>query len=236
MTRGVFITGTDTSVGKTVLASAICAALTSAGTRVAPFKPVVTGVEAEPAPDAPAPDHVLLAACAGTSAADVSPFVFEPPVSPHLAAELAGVQLRPGDVLGAAYAAGARADVLVCEGVGGLLVPITRSFSVRDLAVSLGLPVVIAARPGLGTINHSLLTVEAARSAGLDVRAIVLTPWPVDPSGPQLSNRRTIAELSGLEVWTLAEAALNPAALADAAADLPIADWLGPLPPAGQTC
>ena len=77
-----------------------------------------------------------------------------------------------------AHARGLRADVVVAEGVGGLLVPLTLGYTVRDLAVDLDWPVVVAARPGLGTINHSLLTVESARAAGLDVRAVVLTPWP----------------------------------------------------------
>ena len=88
------------------------------------------------------------------------------------------------------HARGLRADVVVAEGVGGLLVPLTLGYTVRDLAVDLGWPVVVAARPGLGTINHSLLTVESARAAGLDVRAVVLTPWPAQPSVMQRSNRR----------------------------------------------
>ena len=92
---------------------------------------------------------------------------FGPPVSPHLAAELAGAALEPGGARGRGARAAAAADVVVVEGVGGLLVPLTLGYSVRDLAVDLGLPVVVAARPGLGTINHTLLTLEAARAAGL---------------------------------------------------------------------
>ena len=70
----------------------------------------------------------------------------------------------------------------MCEGVGGLLVPITPGYLVRDLAIDLGLPVVVAARTGLGTINHTLLTVEAARAGGLSVAGVVMTPWPGEPS------------------------------------------------------
>ena len=76
----------------------------------------------------------------------------------------------------------ARRRTLIVEGVGGLLVPLARSFTVCDLAAALGLPLVIAARPGLGTINHTLLTVRVARAAGLEVRAVVLTPWPAEPT------------------------------------------------------
>ena len=102
-------------------------------------------------------------------------------MSPHLAAELAGEEIEPERLLAAARAAAAGADALVCEGVGGLLVPLSPRYLVRDLAVDLGLPLVVAASPGLGTINHTLLTIEAARAAGLEVAAVVLTPWPDEP-------------------------------------------------------
>ena len=77
----------------------------------------------------------------------------------------------------------------MAEGVGGLLVPITPGYLVRDLALDLGLPVVIAARTGLGTINHTLLTVEAARTGGLQVAGVVMTPWPARPEAIEESNR-----------------------------------------------
>ena len=103
-------------------------------------------------------------------------------MSPHLGAQLAGAQIDPARLLAAARRASERADVLVVEGVGGLLVPLTLGYLVRDFARDLGLPVVIAADPGLGTINHTLLTIEAARAVGLEVALVVLTPWPADPS------------------------------------------------------
>ena len=92
---------------------------------------------------------------------------------------MAGEEIEPERLLAAARAAAAGADALVCEGVGGLL-GAARSppYLVRDFAVDLGYPLVIAASPGLGTINHTLLTIEAARAAGLEVAAVVLTPWP----------------------------------------------------------
>jgi dethiobiotin synthetase len=77
------------------------------------------------------------------------------------------------------------------------------SYLVRDLCADLSLPLVIAASPGLGTINHTLLTVEAARAAGLDVRAVVLTPWPQEPSAIEISNRETIKALAEVRVETL---------------------------------
>jgi dethiobiotin synthetase len=220
--RGVFVTGTDTGVGKTVLAAALAAALRAAGVDVAAFKPAVTGLD-ESEPGRPA-DHELLAAAAGRPPDEVAPYRFGPPVSPHLAAELAGTALDPGALVAAARAL--HADVVVAEGVGGLLVPLTLGFTVRDLAVELGWPVVVAARPGLGTISHSLLTVEAARAAGLDVRAVVLTPWPDEPSVMQRSNREAIERLGGVEVATLPTVGLDVGELARAGAALPYERWL----------
>jgi dethiobiotin synthetase len=222
--RGVFVTGTDTEVGKSVVAASICAALAARGERVAAFKPVVTGLDEEPGEFGR--DHELLAAAANTgqSPSDVTPHVFGPAVSPHLAAELAGTALEPAALVAAARAL--RADVVVAEGVGGLLVPLTLGYTIRDLAVDLGWPVVIAARPGLGTINHSLLTIESARAAGLDVRAVVLTPWPAEPSVMQRSNAEAIARLGGVEVATLAEVGVEVDQLALAGATLPYARWL----------
>jgi dethiobiotin synthetase len=218
--RGVFVTGTDTEVGKSVVAASVCAVLAARGERVAAFKPVVTGLDEEPGPFGR--DHELLASAAssGQAADDVAPYRFGPPVSPHLAAELAGVRIEPADLV---RAAGAH-ELLVCEGVGGLLVPITPGYLVRDLAVDLALPVVIAARPGLGTINHTLLTVDAARAGGLSVAAVVMTPWPAEPTPMQRSNRATVELLGGVPVWGLPLTA--PERLAEAGAALPVSDWL----------
>ncbi len=171
-------------------------------------------------------DHELLAAVTGARAADVTTQTFGPAVSPHLAAELAGTTISLDNLLAGAERAAREADVLVVEGVGGLLVPLSEEHDIRDLAVALGLPVVIAARPGLGTINHSLLTIEAARAAGLDIRAVVLTPWPGEPTIMQRSNRDTIARRGAVQVATL-RTARDIEDLADAGTALPWAQWLG---------
>jgi dethiobiotin synthetase len=220
--RGVFVTGTDTGVGKTVLAAALAAALHADGVDVAAFKPAVTGLD-EPQDGRPA-DHELLAAAARRPADEVTPHRFGPAVSPHLAAELARTAIDPAALVAAARSL--RAEVVVAEGVGGLLVPLTLGYTVRDLAVDLGWPVVVAARPGLGTINHPLLPVECARAAGLDVRAVVLTPWPAQPSAMQRSNLDAISQLGRVEVATLAEVGVDVDQLALAGATLPYACWL----------
>jgi dethiobiotin synthetase len=117
--------------------------------------------------------------------------------------------------------------VTVVEGVGGLLVPLGPDANVRDLARVLRLPLVIAARPGLGTINHTLLTLEAARSAGLTVAGVVLTPWPEAPGVMERSNRETIARRGAVEVATLPPVArADPELLGAAGAGLPLERWL----------
>jgi len=224
--RGCFVTGTDTGVGKTVVAAAIVARLRRDGVAVRAFKPLITGLDEPPDPDWP-PDHRLLARVAGSAPQDVILAGYGPPVSPYLAAELAGQEAPSPAAIAEAIAAHAPPGaVTVVEGVGGLLVPLGPAGDVRALAAELGLPLVIAARPGLGTINHTRLTVEAARAAGLAIAGVVMTPWPEAPSVMERSNRDTIARLAGVEVATLAPVAgPRPELLAAAADALPLERW-----------
>lgn len=204
--RGVFVTGTGTEVGKTVVAAVIAHTLTTNGARVAVFKPAVSGLD-----EGGEPDLALLRRAAGSPQSDdeIAPHRYGPPVSPHLGAQLAGERIEPARLVRAARDAAARADYLVCEGVGGLLVPLTLGYLVRDLARELGLPLVIASDPGLGTINHTLLTIEAARVVGLRVAGVVLTPWPADPAAVERSNREAIERLGGVETDVLPELDLD---------------------------
>jgi dethiobiotin synthetase len=243
--RGCFVTGTDTGVGKTVLAAAIVASLRARGVAVRALKPVITGLD-QPADPVWPHDHELLARVAGCAAEQVALVGYGPPVSPHLAAQLAdgeppfmashpAAEPADGEPLSvASLSRGIRAastpdSVLVVEGVGGLLVPLGAGADgdVRALARELGLPLVVAARPGLGTINHTLLTLEAARSAGLEVAAVVLTPWPEEPGLIERSNRETIARLGVVEVGTLGVVERpEPRALIAAGAGLALDRWL----------
>ncbi|MGV1047316.1 MAG: dethiobiotin synthase [Solirubrobacterales bacterium] len=232
---GLFVTGTGTEVGKTMVAAALARTLAARGQRVAVFKPCVTGLEdfaadgticqaGDDKSSRRLADHELLRLAAGSGQSDeeIAPYRYGPPASPHLAAALAGEEIDPARLRGAAAAVAAGADAIVCEGVGGLLVPLSPGYLVRDLAVDLGYPLVVAAAPGLGTINHTLLTVEAARAAGLAVTAVVLTPWPEQPTAIETSNRETIAALGEVEVQALPRLDLG-------APDT----WPGLSPPAG---
>jgi dethiobiotin synthetase len=225
--QGCFVTGTDTGVGKSVLTAAIVAALSTQGHPVRVLKPILTGLDE--ASDGVWPrDHELLAAVAGCRPDDVVLEGYGPPVSPHLAAALANRPLSVTDLGARIRRAAAPGAALVVEGVGGLLVPLGQDGDVRALAGEVGLPLLVAARPGLGTINHTLLTLAAAREAGLAVAGVVLTPWGADPGQIERSNRETIERLGNIEVATLGRVAQPTVpALAAAAASLPLARWLG---------
>jgi dethiobiotin synthetase len=244
--QGLFVTGTDTDVGKTVLSAALLAAMAGAGEPIAAHKPAVTGLDGQPS-DAPnidghaavswPPAHELLGAAAGMAPADVAPRRYGPAVSPQLAAELAGEPLDRRELLAAAAEVAASAvreeHTLIVEGAGGLLSPLATELTVCDLAVALKLPLLIAARPGLGTVNHALLTLQAARAAGLSVRAVVLTPWPERPSRLERYNREAITRFGFVEVETLALAnGPEIAELARIGAALPWRRWLGRRPAA----
>jgi dethiobiotin synthetase len=241
--RGLFVTGTGTDVGKSVLSAALLAAMKADGQAVAAHKPAVSGLDEARLADADGvlwpPDHELLGAAAGMSPQEVAPLRFGPAVSPQLAAELAGEPLERTRLLRAAEAAIRSAELahatLVVEGAGGLLSPLAEELTVCDLAVALRLPLLIAARPGLGTINHSLLTLQSARAYGLDVRAVVITPWPAQPSRLERSNLETIRRLGFVEVATLPLlAGPDPHELAHAGAALPWRRWLGQRPEVAQ--
>jgi dethiobiotin synthetase len=220
---GLAVVGTDTGVGKTVLSCALLAAMSAAGEPVLAHKPVVTGLDEQ---DSSWPaDHELLAAVSDSQPGQVAPLRYGPAASPQLAAEMAGEKIEPAQLL-AAVPEHAR-HALVLEGVGGLLTPFADGFTVRELVSALRLPVLIAARAGLGTINHTMLTIEAARAAQLEVRAVVLTPWSRAPSALERSNRDTIARVASVEVAALGEVAAPERALfAQAGADLPWRRWL----------
>jgi dethiobiotin synthetase len=230
--RGCFVTATDTGVGKTILAAAITAGLAAAGVKVKARKPVATGVSRHRrAADGDRldqlDDHELLATISGEQAEQVAYARFEPAVSPHLAAELSRVPLDVPAIVAELRGSAANAEALVVEGIGGLLVPLAPDWDVRGLAAALGLPVVIAARPGLGTLNHTLLTLEAARRCALDVRAVVLTPWPAEPDEIERSNRATIEQLGEVEVATLPQlSVVTRTSLAAAAEGLGYERWI----------
>jgi dethiobiotin synthetase len=177
--RAFFVTGTDTAVGKTRIAAGLLRRLRAAGLDAVPMKPVQTGAVRDAGGRLVAPDLAELLVAAGVRVEeeerdDLAPYVFEPACSPHLAARLAGRAISLGRILACAERLAAGRGALVVEGAGGILVPLGPDLTMLDLAAALGLPVVVVARAGLGTLNHALLTLEALRRGGVDVAGVVL--------------------------------------------------------------
>ncbi len=195
--RGLFVTATDTGIGKTEVACAIIRGLRARGVDVGAMKPAQSG----DVPGAPSDADRLRAAAGDDDPAElVCPYRFAAPLAPAVAARLEGRAISLRHVLEVATVLALRHDALVVEGAGGLLTPLTESETYADLAVALGLPALVVARAGLGTVNHTALTCEALRRRGVAIHGIVLNHASVgsDPSEPH--NAREIERLSGASV------------------------------------
>ncbi len=190
--NGLFITGTDTGVGKTEVAAALARVLSRRGLRVAVMKPVATGCVRRNGRLISEDAEKLRRACGTTEPAElICPFRFEPPVAPAVARGLSPqgtVPVSLDRIERIFRELSARHDVVLVEGIGGLMVPLDGRHTVSDLARRLGLPVLVVGRAGLGTLNHTLLTVETARSAGLKVAGVVLNGQSQRPSLAEKTN------------------------------------------------
>jgi adenosylmethionine-8-amino-7-oxononanoate aminotransferase len=227
MGRIVAVTGTGTGVGKTVLTAALCAALRHRGMDCRAIKPVATGV----APGTEGEDAGLLRSASGGTRAAVLE-VLALPRSPLAAAAAEGRELDIEALARSVEAVAASCDLLLVEGVGGLLVPLTRRHTVRNLLRRLDAEVVVAALPGLGTINHTALTVEAVRGAGLHLLGVVLVDvaGEGDP-GFVAENAAQIADQCGVSVLGVlphVRDATDIDALAGAAGSLDLSALTGP--------
>jgi dethiobiotin synthetase len=166
--RGFFITGTDTGVGKTLVAVALTRALVARGLRAAVMKPVAAGWMETP--EGPRNDDALeLLAASNVAAAyeEVNPWLLSTPASPHLAARLDGVTIGHERILAAQRTLAGASDILIVEGAGGWLAPISATETMADIAVKMALPVVLVVGMRLGCLNHALLTRAAIRSSAL---------------------------------------------------------------------
>jgi dethiobiotin synthetase len=180
----VFVTGTDTGVGKTLVSCAMLHRLRARGLRALGMKPVAAGVEATP--EGPVnPDVVALRTASSWPAplSQVNPYCFEPPVAPHLAAMAAGVRIEIAPILQAFQALAGTADAIVVEGVGGFLVPLNEREDAADMALALALPVVLVVGMRLGCLNHALLTQQAILA-----RSLTLAGWIANSIDPQMAR------------------------------------------------
>lgn len=171
MKHSCFVTGTDTGVGKTLIASAIVHLLTQKGIRAVGMKPVAAGCVKDKSGAMLSEDVSMLMAAGNVSAALElhNPYAFEPPIAPHIAASQAGVAIRQDVIIQAYEALAGITDSITVEGVGGFRVPLSSDFDTADLAKTLGLPVIMVVGMRLGCLNHALLTAEAIRAHGLNL-------------------------------------------------------------------
>jgi len=217
--NGLFVTGTDTGIGKTVLSSLLLAELRRRGIHAAPMKPVQTGcVKLDPEnPGAdrssgirhrsfssPDLDYSLSMAqmrVSGEDYTNMCPYCFETACSPHLAAELAGAEIDINKIVIAAQSMIVTYEFIVAEGAGGILVPLNRRETMLDLMRTLNFPVLVAARPNLGTLNHTLLSIRALRAEGLRIAGIVIIQSePLKTGFIEEDNRTTVEQFGTVPI------------------------------------
>jgi dethiobiotin synthetase len=182
MTRGVFVTGTDTGVGKTYASCALVHALRERGLRVAAMKPVAAGAIEADGRLVSEDTLALLGACSSPAppAELVTPVLLREPMAPHIAAEREGREISLAPILDTFNALASSSDTVVVEGVGGFVVPLGPGLDTRDVAVALGLPVVLVVGLRLGCLNHALLSVESIEAAGLTLAGWIANE--IDPT------------------------------------------------------
>jgi dethiobiotin synthetase len=187
--RAIFITGTDTGVGKTVVAAGLALALRKRGIDVGVMKPAATGCRPKRGKPASEDVEYLVGACDCEDERDlVCPYLLREPLAPEVAARREGVRIDVGRIVRSFNELRRRHEVLIVEGAGGLFVPVRKGYFMLDLIEAIRTPVIIVARPALGTINHTLLTVEVARARKLDVAGIIINDYPARPSVAERTN------------------------------------------------
>ena len=202
--NGLFVTGTGTGVGKTIVASALAGLFARKGYSVGVLKPVQTGAERNASGILESQDARFIASSCGCEAVGrtLNPYCFEPACSPHLAAEMAGASICPNEIESAYKELSEQYEIVIVEGAGGLMVPLTTDFFICDLVHMLDIPLLIVSLNTLGTINHSILTVRQALLADLNVLGFIFN-HPV--SGPvgfvEETNPRIVQDLTGIEVF-----------------------------------
>lgn len=202
MLKGVFITGTDTGVGKTYVAAGIAVALKQRGVNAGVMKPAETGCRMRAGRMVPRDAlRLMKAARARDPLFLVNPYRFRKPLAPSIAAELEGKKIDPKKIINAYHALSKRHDFMIVEGAGGIMVPLTQSYLYLNLACDLGLPVIVVARPGLGTINHTLLTLSALKERGIMISGIVINYAQNRKAGTaEKTGPAVIEKISGVKI------------------------------------
>ena len=203
--KGLFVTGTDTDVGKTVIAGGIARVLRDKGQRVGVFKPIASGCRSD-RQGLVSEDAEFLAHCADSpeSLEHICPVRYREPLAPEVAVKRGARPIDFKSVQTYYNRLVTDKDAVIVEGVGGLLVPLAEGFTVADLAKQINLPLLIVSRAGLGTINHTLLTIEVARSRGLRVAGVVINSYVADTATvAEETNPAAIERASGAKVLAI---------------------------------
>lgn len=226
----LFVTGTDTGVGKTMVAAALAMFLRRRGLRVGVMKPCETGV-ADPA--RPGEDARLLCWASGSSDAEelVAPYRFREPLAPALAAERSRTIIDVERIAEAFASLRRGKDLVLVEGAGGLMVPLRGGFLMADLAARLQLPLLVVTRASLGTVNHTLLTIHAARTMDLPVAGFIINRMPAAPGIAEQEAPHQLATLASASLLGVLPEVEGPAEarIAQLAAGLdaqPTLSWL----------
>ncbi len=196
--KGFFVTGTDTGVGKTIISCGLAAVLKEKKIDVGVFKPLLSGISREH----PESDTSLLKQMSQTSLSyeDITPFAFKEPLAPYVAGKLEGKVVNIEEVLQCWERIRERHEYFIVEGAGGISVPLGENFLVSDLIKALQLPIVIVARPNLGTVNHIFLTVQYAKSMGLKIAGIVINGISDHPDMAEKTNPKLIEKLCDVPI------------------------------------
>lgn len=212
MPKGFLITGTDTGVGKTIIAGAVVKALHFLGLKTGVMKPIESGCSRKG--DVLIPyDGLFLKQIARTDdpLSSITPCCLESPLAPLPAAEQDGTEIDLSSITRVFATLSGKYDAIVAEGIGGLMVPLRKDYFVADLAAELGLPLIVVARPGLGTINHTMLTVRCALKEGLSVAGIIINySQPPEDSLAEKTNPRLLAQISPVPVLGIFPHLKNP--------------------------
>lgn len=197
LSKAVFITGTDTGVGKTAVTAVLAALLSEKGLVTGVIKPFQTGTELDGLSDAEFVYAFLGRDCV---LPEVSPCRLKAPLSPYRAAAIEGVDIPLKRVIEHTRDYISRNDVTLVEGAGGLCVPVTESYMMADLAVDLDAPMVIVARPGLGTLNHTALSLEYARRRGARVLGVVINGFPEPADVASATNPAVLRDVFSVNI------------------------------------
>lgn len=201
---GLFITATDTDVGKTVITGVIAAALKARKLQVGVMKPMASGGVVDQQGELIAEDATFLMKAAGFEESQrgaVNPLCLGPALTPAVAATISGITIDMPAIVEAYHELRKNYEPVIVEGVGGITAPLWQNYLLVDFMVELGLPVIVVTRPNLGTINHTVLTIEYARSRGLQVAGIIINGWNEREVGIlEKSNEEYMTRLTGVPI------------------------------------